>query len=103
VGVVGAIIPWNFPLLMAVWKVGRRSPTGCSIVLKPAEDTPLSALRLAALALDAGFPAGVLNVITGDGPTAGAALAAHPGYRQGGRSPDRRRSASASVRPRSRT
>ena len=79
VGVVGAIIPWNFPLLMAVWKLGPALATGCSIVLKPAEDTPLSALRLAALALDAGFPAGALNVITGDGPTAGAALAAHPG------------------------
>jgi phenylacetaldehyde dehydrogenase len=79
VGVVGAIIPWNFPLLMAVWKIGPALATGCSIVLKPAEDTPLTALRLAALALHAGFPAGALNVITGDGPTAGAALAAHPG------------------------
>jgi phenylacetaldehyde dehydrogenase len=79
VGVVGAIIPWNFPLLMAVWKIGPALATGCSIVLKPAEDTPLTALRLAALALEAGFPAGVLNVITGDGPTAGAALASHPG------------------------
>jgi len=79
VGVVGAIIPWNFPLLMAVWKIGPALATGCSIVLKPAEDTPLTALRLAALALEAGIPAGALNVITGDGPTAGAALAAHPG------------------------
>ena len=79
VGVVGAIIPWNFPLLMAVWKIGPALATGCSIVLKPAEDTPLSALRLAALALEAGVPPGALNVITGDGPTAGAALAAHPG------------------------
>jgi phenylacetaldehyde dehydrogenase len=79
VGVVGAIIPWNFPLLMAVWKIGPALATGCTIVLKPAEDTPLSALRLAALTLEAGFPAGALNVITGDGPTAGAALAAHPG------------------------
>jgi phenylacetaldehyde dehydrogenase len=79
VGVVGAIIPWNFPLLMAVWKIGPALATGCSIVLKPAEDTPLSALRLAALALDAGFPPGAFNVVTGDGATAGAALAAHPG------------------------
>ena len=79
VGVVGAIIPWNFPLLMAVWKIGPALATGCTIVLKPAEDTPLTALRLASLALEAGVPAGVLNVITGEGPTAGAALAAHPG------------------------
>ena len=79
VGVVGAIIPWNFPLLMAVWKVGPALATGCSIVLKPAEDTPLTALRLAELALEAGFPPGALNVVTGDGPTAGAALAAHTG------------------------
>jgi len=79
VGVVGAIIPWNFPLLMAVWKIGPALATGCSIVLKPAEDTPLTALRLAALALEAGFPSGALNVVTGDGPAAGAALAAHPG------------------------
>jgi phenylacetaldehyde dehydrogenase len=79
VGVVGAIIPWNFPLLMAVWKIGPALATGCAVVLKPAEDTPLSALRLAELVLGAGFPPGVLNVITGDGPTAGAALVAHPG------------------------
>ena len=79
VGVVGAIIPWNFPLLMAVWKIGPALATGCAVVLKPAEDTPLSALRLAELMLGAGFPPGALNVITGDGPTAGAALAAHPG------------------------
>jgi len=79
VGVVGAIIPWNFPLLMAVWKIGPALATGCCIVLKPAEDTPLSALRLAVLALEAGLPPGALNVITGDGPTAGAALAGHRG------------------------
>ena len=79
VGVVGAIIPWNFPLLMAVWKIGPALATGCAIVLKPAEDTPLTALRLAELALEAGFPPGALNVVTGEGPTAGAALAAHPG------------------------
>jgi phenylacetaldehyde dehydrogenase len=79
VGVVGAIIPWNFPLLMAVWKVGPALATGCSIVLKPAEDTPLTALRLAELALEAGLPRGVFSVVTGNGETAGAALAAHPG------------------------
>ena len=79
VGVVGQIIPWNFPLLMAVWKIGPALATGCTIVLKPAEETPLSALRLAELALDAGFPKGALNVVTGYGPTAGAALASHPG------------------------
>ena len=76
VGVVGQIIPWNFPLLMAAWKVGPALATGCTIVLKPAEQTPLSALRLGELALEAGIPAGVLNVVTGEGD-AGAALAAH--------------------------
>ena len=79
VGVVGAIIPWNFPLLMAAWKIGPALATGCSIVLKPAEDTPLTALRLAELALEAGLPTGALNVVTGTGPSAGAALASHPG------------------------
>ena len=79
VGVVGAIIPWNFPLLMAVWKIGPALATGCTVVLKPAEDTPLSALRLAELALEAALPAGAVNVVTGHGPVAGAALAAHPG------------------------
>lgn len=76
VGVVGQIIPWNFPLLMAAWKVGPALATGCTIVLKPAEQTPLSALRLGELALEAGIPPGVLNVITGYGD-AGAALAEH--------------------------
>ncbi len=79
VGVVGAIIPWNFPLLMAAWKVGPALATGCTMVLKPAEETPLSALRFAELALEAGYPPGVLNVVTGLGHTAGAALASHPG------------------------
>lgn len=79
VGVVGAIIPWNFPFSMALWKIGPCLATGCSIVLKPAEQTPLSALRLAQLIERAGYPAGVVNVVTGDGRTAGAALAAHPG------------------------
>jgi phenylacetaldehyde dehydrogenase len=79
IGVVGQIIPWNFPLLMAAWKLGPALATGCAVVLKPAEQTPLSALRLAALMQEAGLPDGVLNVITGFGETAGAAVAAHPG------------------------
>ncbi len=76
VGVVGQIIPWNFPLLMAAWKLGPALATGCTIVLKPAEQTPLSALRLAELAAEAGVPTGVLNVVTGFGEP-GAALARH--------------------------
>jgi phenylacetaldehyde dehydrogenase len=79
VGVVGAIVPWNFPLAMAVWKLAPALAAGNTVVLKPAEETPLTALRLAALAQEAGFPPGVLNVITGDGPTCGAALVRHPG------------------------
>ncbi|GAB3626471.1 betaine-aldehyde dehydrogenase [Pandoraea terrae] len=79
VGVVGAIIPWNFPLMMAIWKIAPALATGCTVVLKPAEDTPLSALRLAELIEMAGYPAGVVNVVTGYGHKAGAALAAHPG------------------------
>ena len=78
VGVVGQIIPWNFPLLMAAWKLGPALATGCTVVLKPAEQTPLSALLLAELIAEAGFPEGVVNVVTGYGETAGAALAAHP-------------------------
>jgi acyl-CoA reductase-like NAD-dependent aldehyde dehydrogenase len=78
VGVCAQIVPWNFPLLMACWKVAPALAAGCTIVLKPAEQTPLSALRLGELALDVGFPPGVLNVITGDGET-GAALVEHPG------------------------
>jgi acyl-CoA reductase-like NAD-dependent aldehyde dehydrogenase len=78
VGVCGAIIPWNFPLLMASWKVAPALAAGCTVVLKPAEQTPLTALRLGALALEAGLPEGVLNVITGGGAT-GAALVDHPG------------------------
>jgi aldehyde dehydrogenase (NAD+) len=77
VGVVGQIIPWNFPLLMLAWKWGPALATGCTIVLKPAEQTPLSALRAASLAQEAGFPDGVINVVPGYGPTAGAALTAH--------------------------
>ena len=79
VGVVGQIIPWNFPLLMAAWKLGPALATGCTVVLKPAEQTPLSALRLAELVCEVGFPDGVVNVVPGYGETAGAALAAHPG------------------------
>ena len=79
VGVVGAIIPWNFPLLMAIWKVAPALAAGCTMILKPAEDTPLTALRLGELVQEAGYPAGVLNVVTGLGHTAGAALAAHTG------------------------
>jgi phenylacetaldehyde dehydrogenase len=77
VGVVGQIIPWNFPLLMAAWKLGPALTTGNTVVLKPAEQTPLSALRLAELIAEAGLPDGVVNVVTGYGETAGAALAAH--------------------------
>jgi phenylacetaldehyde dehydrogenase len=79
VGVVGQIIPWNFPLLMAAWKLGPALATGNCVVLKPAEQTPLSALLLAQLIAEAGFPRGVVNVVTGFGETAGAALAAHDG------------------------
>src|SRR6516225_2965328 len=78
VGVVGQIIPWNFPLLMAAWKLGPALATGCCVVLKPAEQTPLSALRLGDLICEAGFPDGVVNIVPGYGETAGAALAAHP-------------------------
>jgi acyl-CoA reductase-like NAD-dependent aldehyde dehydrogenase len=77
VGVCGQIIPWNFPLLMAAWKLGPALAAGCTVVLKPAEQTPLSALRIGELALEVGFPPGVLNVLTGDGET-GAALVDHP-------------------------
>ncbi|PYV62036.1 MAG: betaine-aldehyde dehydrogenase, partial [Acidobacteria bacterium] len=79
VGVVGQIIPWNFPLLMAAWKLGPALASGCTVVLKPAEQTPLSALRLGELIIEAGFPEGVVNVVPGYGETAGAALAAHDG------------------------
>jgi len=78
VGVVGQIIPWNFPLLMAMWKLGAALATGCTVVLKPAEQTPLSALYLAELIEEAGFPPGVVNVVPGFGETAGQALVDHP-------------------------
>jgi phenylacetaldehyde dehydrogenase len=78
VGVIGQVIPWNFPLLMAAWKLGPALAVGCTVVLKPAEQTPLSALRLGELIMEAGFPDGVVNIVPGFGETAGAALAAHP-------------------------
>lgn len=77
VGVVGQIIPWNFPLLMTAWKWAPALATGCTIVLKPAEQTPLTALRMAALAQEADIPDGVINVVPGFGPTAGAAITSH--------------------------
>ena len=78
VGVVGQIVPWNFPLAMATWKLAPALATGCTCVLKPAEQTSLTALRLGELILEAGFPAGVVNIVTGFGETAGAALVEHP-------------------------
>ena len=78
-GVVGAIIPWNFPLLMCGYKLGPALAAGNTVVLKPAEQTPLSALRLAELITEVGFPPGVVNVVTGFGETAGAPLASHTG------------------------
>lgn len=79
IGVVGQIVPWNYPLAMAAWKVATALAAGCTIVLKPSEVTPLTALRLAELALEAGLPEGVLNVVTGYGHEAGQALVEHPG------------------------
>jgi aldehyde dehydrogenase (NAD+) len=79
VGVVGQIIPWNFPMLMAAWKWGPALAAGCTVVMKPAEQTPLTCLRLARLAQKAGIPDGVINVIPGYGPTAGAAIVRHKG------------------------
>jgi len=79
VGVVGQIIPWNFPLNMAMWKIAPALAAGCTIILKPSEQTPLTALRLGELALEAGVPPGVLNIVTGFGNPVGAAIAEHPG------------------------
>ena len=79
VGVVAAVVPWNFPLLVASWKLGPALAAGCTVVLKPAEQTPLTALYLGRLILEAGFPPGVVNIVTGDGPSTGAPLVAHPG------------------------
>ena len=78
VGVVGQIIPWNYPVAMLAWKWAPALAAGCTIVMKPAEQTPLSALHMAALSKEAGYPKGVINVIPGYGPTAGAAIAYHP-------------------------
>jgi aldehyde dehydrogenase (NAD+) len=77
VGVCGQIIPWNFPMLMLAYKWGPALACGCTSVLKPAEQTPLTAIRIAELAMEAGFPEGVVNVVTGFGETAGAAIANH--------------------------
>jgi gamma-glutamyl-gamma-aminobutyraldehyde dehydrogenase len=77
-GVVGAVVPWNFPLTLASWKIAPALAAGCTVVLKPSEWSPLSALLLARLATEAGLPPGALNVVTGDGPTAGRALGLHP-------------------------
>jgi aldehyde dehydrogenase (NAD+) len=79
VGVVGQIIPWNFPMLMTAWKWGPALASGCTIVMKPAEQTPLTCLRMAQLAQDAGIPDGVINVVPGFGPTAGGSIVKHPG------------------------
>jgi betaine-aldehyde dehydrogenase len=79
IGVVGLIVPWNFPLMLASWKMGPALAAGNTAILKPASYTPLTAIRIAELALEAGFPPGVLNVVTGPGATAGQAIAAHPG------------------------
>ncbi|EPN23309.1 aldehyde dehydrogenase, partial [Pseudomonas syringae pv. actinidiae ICMP 19070] len=77
VGVVAAIVPWNFPLMMACWKLGPALSTGNSVILKPSEKSPLTAIRIAQLAIEAGIPAGVLNVLPGYGHTVGKALALH--------------------------
>ena len=79
IGVVGLIVPWNFPLMLASWKMGPALAAGNTAILKPASYTPLTAIRFAELGLEAGLPAGVLNVVTGPGAGAGAAIAAHPG------------------------
>jgi betaine-aldehyde dehydrogenase len=82
VGVAGQIIPWNYPILMAMWKIAPALAAGCTVVLKPAEQTPLSILKLAEDFEAAGLPAGVVNIVTGDGPGAGAPLVAHPKVRK---------------------
>ena len=69
IGVVATILPWNFPILMLAWKIGAALATGCSVIVKPAEQTSLTALRLAELAMEAGIPRGVLQVLPGDGPS----------------------------------
>ncbi|MFV0300945.1 MAG: aldehyde dehydrogenase [Paracoccus sp. (in: a-proteobacteria)] len=77
VGVVGLVLPWNFPLLMLAWKIGPALAAGCSVIVKPAEETPLTALRMAELAMEAGIPAGVFNVIPGTGPEVGEPIGRH--------------------------
>src|SRR5437870_11228905 len=79
VGVAGQIVPWNYPLMMATWKLAPALAAGCAVVLKPDPQTPLTALRLAELAAEVGFPPGAVNVVPGDGPTTGAYLVRHPG------------------------
>src|SRR6267378_8556989 len=79
VGVAAQIVPWNYPLLMATWKLSPALAAGCSVVLKPDPQTPLSVLRVAELATEVGFPAGAINIVPGDGPGAGAYLVKHPG------------------------
>ena len=79
VGVAGQIVPWNYPLLMTTWKLAPALAAGCSVVLKPDPQTPATALRLAELAAEVGFPAGAVNVVPGEGPTTGAYLVRHPG------------------------
>jgi acyl-CoA reductase-like NAD-dependent aldehyde dehydrogenase len=79
VGVAAQIVPWNYPLLMSTWKLAPALAAGCAVVLKPDPQTPLSVLRLAELAAEAGFPAGAINIVPGDGPTTGAYLVRHPG------------------------
>src|SRR5258708_22244486 len=78
IGVVGAIVPWNFPLNIASWKFAPALAAGCTVVLKPASETPLTALLFAELALEAGLPPGAFNVVAGGGSSAGAALVRHP-------------------------
>ena len=78
IGVCGLVLPWNFPLMMLAWKIGPALAAGCSVIVKPAEQTSLTALRVAELAMEAGLPRGVLNVVTGDGPGAGEPLGLHP-------------------------
>jgi acyl-CoA reductase-like NAD-dependent aldehyde dehydrogenase len=79
VGVAGQIVPWNYPLMMATWKLAPALAAGCAVVLKPDPQTPLTALRLAELATEVGFPPGSINVVPGDGPTTGSYLVRHPG------------------------
>src|SRR6266516_2612599 len=79
IGVAGQIVPWNYPLMMTTWKLAPALAAGCTVVLKPDSATPLSALRLAELAAEVGFPAGAINIVPGPGPTVGAHLVSHPG------------------------